>query len=96
MFNHIGFLGRLAQELEIRYTTNGTPVASFDLAVQVPSKDKNMLPDYITFVEDRISTRKYDGGNDKRHKVVEVNASRIYFTDNKESGGGGYGDGYSR
>lgn len=87
MFNHIGFLGRLAQELEIRYTTNGTPVAS---------KDKNMLPDYITFVEDRISTRKYDGGNDKRHKVVEVNASRIYFTDDKESGGGGYGDGYSR
>lgn len=43
----------------------------------------------------RISTRKYDGSDGKRHKVVEVNASRIYFADGKESGGGGYGDGYS-
>ena len=38
MFNHVGLLGRLAQEPEIRYTTGGTPVARFDLAVPVPSK----------------------------------------------------------
>lgn len=50
MFNHIGLLGRLAQEPEIRYTTNGTPVASFDLAVQVPSKDRNTPPDYFPIV----------------------------------------------
>jgi single-strand DNA-binding protein len=50
MFNHVGLLGRLAQEPEIRYTQNGTPVASFDLAVQVPSKDKNTPPDYIPIV----------------------------------------------
>ena len=47
MFNHVGLLGRLAQEPEIRYTQSGVPVASFDLAVQVPSKDKNTPPDYI-------------------------------------------------
>ena len=47
MFNHVGLLGRLAQEPEIRYTQGGTPVANFDLAVQVPSKDKNTPPDYI-------------------------------------------------
>lgn len=47
MFNHVGLLGRLAQEPEIRYTQSGIPVASFDLAVQVPSKDKNTPPDYI-------------------------------------------------
>lgn len=28
----------------------GVPVASFDLAVQVPSKDKNTPPDYIPIV----------------------------------------------
>lgn len=28
MFNHVGLLGRLAQEPEIRYTTGGTPVLS--------------------------------------------------------------------
>lgn len=37
MLNHVELLGRLAQEPEIRYTQSGTPVASFDLAVQVPS-----------------------------------------------------------
>lgn len=50
MFNHVGLLGRLAQEPEIRYTQSGTPVASFDLAVPVPSKDKNTPPDYIPIV----------------------------------------------
>lgn len=112
MYNHVGLLGRLAQEPELRYTQGGTPVVSFDLAVQVPSKDKDTPPDYIPIVcwreqaefcgryltkgrqvvvEGRISTRKYDGSDGKRHKVVEVNASRIYFADGKESGGGGYG-----
>lgn len=50
MLNHVTLLGRMAQEAEIRYTTNGTPVASFDLAVQVPSKDRNAPPDYIPIV----------------------------------------------
>ena len=50
MYNHVGLLGRLAQEPELRYTQNGVPVASFDLAVQVPSKDKNTPPDYIPIV----------------------------------------------
>ena len=39
MFNHVGLLGRLAQEPEIRYTTGGTAVARFDLAVPVRRKD---------------------------------------------------------
>lgn len=50
MLNHVELLGRLAQEPEIRYTQGGTPVASFDLAVQVPSKDRNTPPDYIPIV----------------------------------------------
>lgn len=50
MLNHVELLGRLAQEPEIRYTQQGTPVASFDLAVQVPSKDRNAPPDYIPIV----------------------------------------------
>ncbi|MCC8177249.1 MAG: single-stranded DNA-binding protein [Bacteroidales bacterium] len=50
MLNHVELLGRLAQEPETRYTQTGTPVASFDLAVQVPSRDKNTPPDYIPIV----------------------------------------------
>lgn len=50
MFNHVGLLGRLAQEPEIRYTQNGVPVVSFDLAVQIPSKNKETQPDYIPIV----------------------------------------------
>lgn len=50
MLNHVELLGRLAQEPEIRYTQSGTAVASFDLAVQVPSKNKDAAPDYIPIV----------------------------------------------
>ena len=46
-------------------------------------------------VEGRISTRKYDGNDGRRHKVVEVTASRIYFADGKESGGGGSAQNYA-
>ena len=111
MFNHVGLLGRLAQEPEIRYTQGGTPVANFDLAVQVPSKDKNTPPDYIPIVcwekwaefagryltkgrqivvEGRITTRKYTGNDGKTHKVVEDNASRLYFADSGQGGTGDY------
>lgn len=50
MLNHVELLGRLAQEPEIRLTANGTPVASFDLAVPVYSRDGNTPPDYIPIV----------------------------------------------
>lgn len=50
MLNHMELLGRLAQEPEIRYTQSGTAVASFDLAVQVPSKNKDAALDYIPIV----------------------------------------------
>lgn len=116
MFNHVGLLGRLAQNVELRYTQGGTPVASFDLAVQVPSKDRNTPPDYIPIVcwrdqaefaerwlskgrqivvEGRLSTRKYQGSDGKTHKVTEVIASRLYFADGKEMGGGDYGSQYN-
>lgn len=112
MLNHVALLGRLAQEVTLKYTQGGTPVASFDLAVQVPSKDKNAQPDYIPIVcwreqaefasrwlskgrqivvEGRISTRKYQGSDNKTHKAIEVTASRIYFADGKETTGGNYG-----
>ena len=117
MYNHVGLLGRLAQDPEIRYTPNGISVASFDLAVQVPSKDKDAPADFIPIVcwreqaefcgryltkgrqivvEGRISTRKYDGNDGKRHKVVEVIASRLFFADSKEAGSGDYSEGYTR
>ena len=83
MLNHVELLGRLAQEPEIRYTQSGTPVASFDLAVQVPSKNKDAAPDYIPIVvEGRISTRKWkDEKTGQNRKAVEVVASNIYFAD---------------
>ena len=50
MLNDVKLLGRLAQDIELKMTTNGTPVTSFDLAVPVPSKDKTIPPDYIPVV----------------------------------------------
>ena len=50
MYNHVGLLGRMTQNPEIRYTTDGVPVARFDLAVQTPSKNKDTPPDFIPVV----------------------------------------------
>ena len=50
MLNNVTLLGRLAQEPDIILTQNGTPVARFDLAVQVYSKNGDVPPDYIPIV----------------------------------------------
>lgn len=112
MLNHVTLLGRLAQEPEIRYTPSGKPVANFDLAVPVPSKNKDTPPDYIPIVawdnwaefcgkyltkgrqiaiEGRITTRKWKDNDGKHRKAVEVTASRIYFADSNNGGGGANG-----
>ena len=41
MLNHIVIMGRLARDPELRHTQNGTPVASFTLAVDRDFKDKS-------------------------------------------------------
>lgn len=48
--NSVNLLGRLAQDPELRHTGNGTPVTSFDLAVNVPSADQNTAADFIPIV----------------------------------------------
>lgn len=40
MFNHVGIMGRLAQNPELRRTQSGTAVASFTLAVERDAKSK--------------------------------------------------------
>ena len=41
MLNKIFIMGRLTRDPELRHTQNGTPVASFSLAVDRDFKDKN-------------------------------------------------------
>lgn len=50
MLNKTILLGRLAQDPTVRLTQSGVSVAYFDLAVNVPSKDKNTPPDWIPIV----------------------------------------------
>jgi len=40
MLNHITVMGRLTRDPELRYTTVGTPVASFSIACDLDFKDK--------------------------------------------------------
>lgn len=114
MLNHVELLGRLAEDPELRYTDGGIPKVNFDLAVQVPSKDKSTPPDYIPIVcwedkaeqaarylskgrqvviEGRVSTRRYTGEDGRKHKVVEITATKIHYTDSKGFDGdyGGFG-----
>lgn len=50
MLNKTILLGRLAQDPQMFTTQGGILKASFDLAVSVPSKDRNTPPDYIPIV----------------------------------------------
>lgn len=40
----------------------------------------------LVAVEGRISSRTYDGNDGKKHKVYEIQASRVQFLDSKKSG----------
>lgn len=49
--NDVKLLGRLAGDPEMRYTTGGTPVTSFDLAVNRPTgKDSQKIADFFPIV----------------------------------------------
>ena len=50
MLNSVNLLGRLAQEPELRSTGGGRSVTSFNLAVPVPSKEKDTPPYFIPVV----------------------------------------------
>lgn len=50
MFNKVFLLGRAAQDPELRSTQTGIHVSTFDFAVPVPSKDKDIPPDFFTLV----------------------------------------------
>ncbi|MFO7814924.1 MAG: single-stranded DNA-binding protein [Halanaerobiales bacterium] len=52
MLNHIVLIGRLVRDPELRYTSNGTPVANFTLAVErnYRNRDGETEVDYIKIV----------------------------------------------
>ena len=52
MLNRVILIGRLAQNPELRYTPQGTPVCSFNLAVQRPrgGEGGEREPDFIPIV----------------------------------------------
>ncbi len=52
MLNHIVLIGRLVRDPELRYTSNGTPVANFTLAVERNYRNKQgeTEVDYIKIV----------------------------------------------
>ena len=50
LMNDVKLLGRLARDPELRYTTNGTAVASFDLAVSRPAGEGQKATDFFPIV----------------------------------------------
>lgn len=52
MFNKVILIGRLAQDPELRYTSSGTPVSNFTLAVQrnFTNRDGEREADFIPIV----------------------------------------------
>ncbi len=86
MINKIILIGRLGADPELRYTPQGTPVMSFDIAVnrQFKSSDGNRETDWFTIVTWR-SLAELCGQYLKKGSQVAVDGrlqSRVY--DNKE------------
>ena len=80
MLNHVALLGRLAQDPELRQTNSGTPVASFDLAVQGYSKDAPA--DFIPVVcWDKTATFASQWLTKGRQIVVEGRLTARKYTD---------------
>lgn len=80
MLNTVVLLGRLAEEPELKYTRNNTPVLSFDLAVQPTNNEKE--PDYIPIVcwrETAEFVSRYLGKG--RRVVVEGRLTARKYTD---------------
>ncbi|MFN3682263.1 MAG: single-stranded DNA-binding protein, partial [Nitrospira sp.] len=50
-FNKVILLGNLTRNPELRYTPNGTPVASFGLAVSRRFKQGDELKEEVCFVD---------------------------------------------
>lgn len=50
--NNVNLIGRITKDIEVKYTQQGTPVASFTLAVnrQFKNKDGNQEADFINCV----------------------------------------------
>lgn len=82
MLNHVTLLGRLTQKPEIKYTQTGKQVTSFDLAVPVPSADRNAEADFIPIVawekQAEVVGKYLDKG---RQVVVEGRISTRKWTD---------------
>ena len=50
MLNHIDLLGRVATDIDVRYTSNNTPVANFTIAVERDFSGNEKVTDFITIV----------------------------------------------
>lgn len=82
MLNNVILLGRLAQDVELKSTQNGTPVVSFDLAVQ--SMRKDAPPNYIPIVcwdKNAVFADRFLSKG--RQIVVEGRIETRKFTDNE-------------
>lgn len=89
--NDVKLLGRLAGDPELRYTTSGTAVAAFDLAVNRPTgKDSQKATDFFPIVVDgTLRTRKWQDKDGNNRKSIEVVADNIYFADSNKGDGQG-------
>lgn len=72
MLNRVVLIGRLTRDPELRYTPQGTPVASFGLAVnRKPSKDGERQADFIDIVAWR-QTAEFVGSYLTKGRLVAV------------------------
>ena len=98
MLNKVFLQGRLVADPELRHTQQGTPVASYRLAVDrdYKSKDSNaqnteFVSRYFTkgrmmLVEGRLQMRSYTDKDGNRRVAAEVVTDNVHFADSRKDG----------
>ena len=93
--NVVILTGRLTADLELRYTQQGTPCTSFNLAVDRASKDDTAdFPTIVAWDKTAEFLQKYmskgskivERGEIRTRNVTEVVADRVEFADSKNQG----------
>ena len=77
MINNVTLTGRLTKDMELKYTTSGTAVASATVAVERSFTDGIGL-------EGRLQTRSYDNQQGQKVFVTEVVVNNFSLLESKE------------
>jgi single-strand DNA-binding protein len=89
--NKVMIIGHLGRDPEMRFTSGGRPVASFNVATvrgwtnNSGDHQERLRKGSQVYIEGRLQTRCWEGAESERHFRTELVAQEIIFLDGHEN-----------